>query len=300
MRKQAFRRGFACMILAAALFTGERPTSAEIYRWKDVDGTIRYSNTKPGESAEILDVIPTRRVPLVEAQDGTVYYLNVPERIDQLNLPPDMLDELLKPAPAPKAETPASAAKESDAADMAEILKRLTDLESSLQREIAARQKWERAYEEIRSDAKRLEQENTALTRTLDNTRSTLDALLTRFDVMEFRVDRAGRQDKQHSLQRVIDLQARKLSEQQGQIAALSQQIEAMRQWQTAFIEEQHNAAALSGRSFLSQIPSLTEVFAAAMSREMADEPAAALLISRLSSESAATSGRIMVVPRHK
>lgn len=299
MRKQAFRRGFACMMLAAALFTGEQPTSAEIYRWKDVDGTIRYSNTTPGESAEILDVIPTRRVPLVEAQDGTVYYLNVPERIDQLNLPPDMLDELLKPAPAPKAETPASAAKESDAADMAEILKRLTDLESSLQREIAARQKWERAYEEIRSDAKRLEQENTALTRTLDNTRSTLDALLTRFDVMEFRVDRAG-QNKQHSLQRVIDLQARKLSEQQGQIAALSQQIEAMRQWQTAFIEAQHNAAAQSGRSFLSQIPSLTELFAAAMSREMADEPAAALLISQLSSENAATSGRIMVVPRHK
>lgn len=299
MRKQAFRRGFACMILAAVLFTGERPTSAEIYRWKDVDGTIRYSNTKPGESAEILDVIPTRRVPLVEAQDGTVYYLNVPERIDQLNLPPDMLDELLNPAPAPKAETAANAAKDGDAADMAEILKRLTDLESSLQREIAARQKWERAYEEIRSDAKRLEQENTALTRTLDNTRSTLDALLTRFDVMEFRVDRAG-QDKQHSLQRVIDLQARKLSEQQGQIAALSQQIEAMRQWQTAFIEEQHNAAAQSGHSFLSQIPSLTELFAAAMSREMADEPAAALLISQLSSESAATSGRIMVVPRHK
>ena len=287
------------MILAAALFTGERPTSAEIYRWKDVDGTIRYSNTKPGESAEILDVIPTRRVPLVEAQDGTVYYLNVPERIDQLNLPPDMLDELLKPAPAPKAETAANAAKEGDAADMAEILKRLTDLESSLQREIAARQTWERAYEEIRSDAKRLEQENTALTRTLDNTRSTLDALLTRFDVMEFRVDRAG-QDKQHSLQRVIDLQARKLSEQQGQITALSQQIEAMRQWQTAFIEAQQNAAARSGRSFLSQVPSLTGLLAAAMSREMADEPAAALLISRLSSESAATSGRIMVVPRHK
>ena len=299
MRKQAFRRGFACMMLAAALFTGERPTSAEIYRWKDVDGTVRYSNTKPGESAEILDVIPTRRVPLVEAQDGTVYYLNVPERIDQLNLPPDMLDELLKPAPAPKAETAANAAKEGDAADMAEILKRLTDLESSLQREIAARQTWERAYEEIRSDAKRLEQENTALTRTLDNTRSTLDALLTRFDVMEFRVDRAG-QDKRQSLQRVIDLQARKLSEQQGQIAALSQQIEAMRQWQTAFIEAQHNAAAQSGRSFLSQVPSLTGLLAAAMSREMADEPAAALLISRLSSESAATSGRIMVVPRHK
>lgn len=299
MRKQAFRRGFACMMLAAALFTGERPTSAEIYRWKDVDGTVRYSNTKPGESAEILDVIPTRRVPLVEAQDGTVYYLNVPERIDQLNLPPDMLDELLKPAPAPKAETAANAAKEGDAADMAEILKRLTDLESSLQREIAARQKWERAYEEIRSDAKRLEQENTALTRTLDNTRSTLDALLTRFDVMEFRVDRAG-QDKRQSLQRVIDLQARKLSEQQGQITALSQQIEAMRQWQTAFIEAQQNAAARSGRSFLSQVPSLTGLLAAAMSREMADEPAAALLISRLSSESAATSGRIMVVPRHK
>lgn len=287
------------MMLAAALFTGERPTSAEIYRWKDVDGTVRYSNTKPGESIEILDVIPTRRVPLVEAQDGTVYYLNVPERIDQLNLPPDMLDELLKPAPAPKAETAANAAKEGDAADMAEILKRLTDLESSLQREIAARQTWERAYEEIRSDAKRLEQENTALTRTLDNTRSTLDALLTRFDVMEFRVDRAG-QDKQHSLQRVIDLQARKLSEQQGQITALSQQIEAMRQWQTAFIEAQQNAAARSGRSFLSQVPSLTGLLAAAMSREMADEPAAALLISRLSSESAATSGRIMVVPRHK
>ena len=299
MRKQAFRKGFACMMLAAALFTGERPTSAEIYRWKDVDGTVRYSNTKPGESAEILDVIPTRRVPLVEAQDGTVYYLNVPERIDQLNLPPDMLDELLKPAPAPKAETAANAAKEGDAADMAEILKRLTDLESSLQREIAARQTWERAYEEIRSDAKRLEQENTALTRTLDNTRSTLDALLTRFDVMEFRVDRAG-QDKQRSLQRVIDLQARKLSEQQGQITALSQQIEAMRQWQTAFIEAQQNAAARSGRSFLSQVPSLTGLLAAAMSREMADEPAAALLISRLSSESAATSGRIMVVPRHK
>ena len=210
-----------------------------------------------------------------------------------------MLDELLKPAPAPKAETAANAAKEGDAADMAEILKRLTDLESSLQREIAARQTWERAYEEIRSDAKRLEQENTALTRTLDNTRSTLDALLTRFDVMEFRVDRAG-QDKRQSLQRVIDLQARKLSEQQGQITALSQQIEAMRQWQTAFIEAQQNAAARSGRSFLSQVPSLTGLLAAAMSREMADEPAAALLISRLSSESAATSGRIMVVPRHK
>jgi hypothetical protein len=83
------------------------PPSAEIYRWQDHEGVIRYSNTLPDDNSLEIEVIPTQRIPLLEDENGVVYYLHVPdgtlpqnlvteEAHRQLNLPPEVLERLNK------------------------------------------------------------------------------------------------------------------------------------------------------------------------------------------------------------
>ncbi|MBD3305518.1 DUF4124 domain-containing protein, partial [candidate division KSB3 bacterium] len=45
---------------------------AEMYRWQDPDGVIRYANTPPKDSSRVLEIIPTKRIPLVEDTNGVV------------------------------------------------------------------------------------------------------------------------------------------------------------------------------------------------------------------------------------
>ncbi|PID58356.1 hypothetical protein CSB45_04620 [candidate division KSB3 bacterium] len=163
-----------CMLLAAI-----SPSQAEIYRWKDESGVIHYSNALPASGiSEVLDVIPTHRIPIVEDADGQVYYLNLPgseltqdmafqDVLDQLRLPDDILDELMEEAAAAKlkAEHPSTVAF------------RLTELEEALEREMTKRLEWEQEYLRSQSRSKELQLRNEQLQLALGALEARIDSI---------------------------------------------------------------------------------------------------------------------------
>ena len=167
------------LVFSLMLLTTVSPSQAEIYRWKDAKGVVRYSNAAPvSEDAEMLDVIPTRRIPLVEDADGQVYYLNLPDGrltqdmsfqdvLDQLTLPADVLDELVEEASAK--------AKAAEAEPLSTVTFRLTELEEALEREITKRLEWEQEYVKSQSRSKELEQRNEHLQLALADMGSKID-----------------------------------------------------------------------------------------------------------------------------
>ena len=156
------------LVFSLMLLTAVSPSQAEIYRWKDAKGVVHYSNAAPeSKGAELLDVIPTRRVPLVEDAEGQVYYLNLPDSkltqdmsfqdvLDQLTLPADVLDELME-------EASAKAKAAAEAEPLSAVTFRLTELEEALEREITKRLEWEQEYLKSQSRSKELAQRNEQL-----------------------------------------------------------------------------------------------------------------------------------------
>ncbi len=192
MRRQQFtqRRGHVVkrfflaattlwLVVSPMLLTTVSPSQAEIYRWKDDKGVVRYSNAPPkGERAKLMDVIPTHRVPLVEDADGTVYYLNLPDSkltqdmsfqdvLDQLSLPADVLDELMEEASVK--------AKTAEAGPLSTVTFRLAELEQALERETTKRLKWEQEFLKTQSRNKELEQRNEQLQLVLVNMETKID-----------------------------------------------------------------------------------------------------------------------------
>ncbi len=149
-------------------YMGFNVSYAEIYRWKDHQGMIHYSNTPPVDNSQVLDVIPTRRVPLVQDTEGTVYYLNLPDgkftkdmsfqdMLDQLTLPEDVLEELMQEA----AEAPAENMADEN---YTTLTFRMTELEEALEREIENRLEWKQEYLKAHAHTQQLEQQNLELT----------------------------------------------------------------------------------------------------------------------------------------
>ena len=180
------------IVLLGAVFTPH----AEIYRWQDQDGIIRYSNIPPEDKSLILDTIPTKRVPLVEDANGTVYYLNVPdgnlgknipaqEFLEQVTLPPEVLDELMQDASTQTAQTSTEA---SQPQNLTVLTVRLAELEGALEREITNRLKWEQEYLKTQSHAKELEQQNTTLKVALAQMEGRIDKLQKTVDLSEIHV----------------------------------------------------------------------------------------------------------------
>ena len=181
------RSAISVTMILVMMLAGIGNLSAEIYRWQDTDGVIRYSNTPPDDETLLLDVIPTKRIPLIEDTNGTVYYLNVPEgeaaqeipvqdMIDQLKLPPDVIEQILREA-APAAEPVTPAAPTAGTTDLSLMAVRLSELESTLEREIGKRQQREQAYLEAQSKASVLEQQNAQLKLEVDRVESQLAKL---------------------------------------------------------------------------------------------------------------------------
>ncbi len=155
---------FVCVLTCV----GSNLSYADIYRWKDPQGTIHYSNTPPEDSSQILDVIPTRRVPLVQDTEGTVYYLNLPDgkftkdlsfqdMLDQLTLPEDVLEGLLQ-------EAAAAPANDAEDENYTTLTFRMAELEEALEREITKRLEWKQEYLKSQSYTQQLEQHNGELT----------------------------------------------------------------------------------------------------------------------------------------
>ncbi|GAK58682.1 chromosome segregation ATPases [Candidatus Vecturithrix granuli] len=154
-----------CVILLGWVLT----PSAEIYRWQDREGVIRYSNTPPEDQSLVIEAIPTERIPLLEDENGMIYYLHVPEGSStqnpssqqvpgQLALPPEVLDRLVHEA----SQTIPPIAKE-PSPDLTALTIRLAELERSLKQEMNNRQQWEQEYRQTQSYTKELEQQNERL-----------------------------------------------------------------------------------------------------------------------------------------
>lgn len=168
--KTACKKRFLIYLVFSLIFFGVVLTPhAEIYRWQDKDGAIQYSNTPPEDESLILDVIPTRRIPIVEDANGTIYYLNIPvgnlnnnfpmqEVLDQVALPPEILDQLVE-------ETPITAIEVSrqPPLDVTALTVRLTELENTLKQEMTNRLEWKQEYLKSQSYINDLEQHNKTL-----------------------------------------------------------------------------------------------------------------------------------------
>lgn len=109
---------------------------AKIYKWRDAQGLIHYSNTPPADTSLLLGEIPTTQIPLVEDAEGKLYYLNIPTKLleqatttapGQAALPPDVLQELLQQVPT---DVPAAAPKPT--VDLTAFTLRLADLETRI------------------------------------------------------------------------------------------------------------------------------------------------------------------------
>ncbi len=188
LRKIVLSLLFCVMLLGWVL-----PPSAEIYRWQDHEGVIRYSNTPPDDNSLEIEVIPTQRIPLLEDENGVVYYLHVPdgtlpqnlvteESHKHLNLPPEVLERLIQEV----SQIPSPAAKE-PSPDLTALTIRLTELERSLQQETANRQRWEQEYRQTQSHTKELEQQN-------DSLRLALTEIQTKFEHLQQTLEASQKQ----------------------------------------------------------------------------------------------------------
>ena len=120
---------------------------AEVYKWQDETGAVRYSNKPPEDESRILEQIPTEKVPLVEDTDGVVYYLNVPvgdagkdifesDMSGQMMLSPELVNEPTKETAVkpiyPSLESPL---------DLTALTVRLAEVEKALEKDEARKLK---------------------------------------------------------------------------------------------------------------------------------------------------------------
>lgn len=207
-----------CIVLLGWVLT----PSAEIYRWQDRDGVIRYSNTPPDDTSLILEKIPTQRIPLIEDTNGTVYYLHVPEGAsptitpdqtgrEPLTLPPEVVEQLLQ-----EASQPAPAMMNTAAPDLTPLTMRLTELEQSLRQEMTKRQQWEQEYQRTRTYTKELEQQNQTLTLAL----AEMETKLAAFE-QQWQQDTQHTQSYTQKLEQQNDILQLALSEMQSRVERL-------------------------------------------------------------------------------
>ena len=155
--------GFTLVFLCATISAG-----AEIYKWQDERGTIRYSNKLPADPARILERIPTQNVPLVENTNGAVYYLNFPPENPQKNISapdvpeftvsPEIVKELTKDTPVAPLQSAVPPSPELTALTL-----RLAEVEKTLAHETENRVQREQEYAQTQVIVKNLENQNTTL-----------------------------------------------------------------------------------------------------------------------------------------
>ncbi len=222
---------FICLFMLSA--RGLDPY-AEIYRWKDTEGVIRYSNAPPDDQSSILDIIPTRQIPLVEDEDGKVYYLNVPdgeavkdlprqEVPGQVTLPQEVLDKLLEESKAVAAPSQASGS-----VDFTAMTFRLTELENTLEREITNRLEWEQKYVQSIARANEFEEQNHTLKLALRQMEAKVDKLQKAVALAE--IHASAPRNSQQQLGRLEG----KIGELQTYVSDVTEQIEALQahgQW---------------------------------------------------------------------
>lgn len=167
-REVRARRTFHKLAIAAlsgAILLASSLASAEIYRWKDANGMIRYSNRPPDDPALLLNVMPLKQPPLEQRQQGGSYYLQSPQKevlqeelsgstVERLVLPSNVIDPLLTDKPK-AADMPAQ--NTATDGEMAALLSRMADLEQRLQQATANQTNWEQKYQQTLVQAEQME-----------------------------------------------------------------------------------------------------------------------------------------------
>ncbi len=255
-RRTSYRLAIAA--LSGALMLTSSLTSAEIYRWKDANGMMRYSNRPPDDPTLLLDAMPLKQPPIEHAPQGGGYYLQTPGKetlqqefsgnnVERLVLPSGVVENLLTETPNPvealsqppvtKTATPDTAevpVPESVQEDMAALLARVNELEQSLQQAINGRTEWEQKYQQSLSQTEQLEQQNRLLRETTVEMRRTLRefqdivASSQNGTLIQPSSRAATAHTEENDLMALVAAQSEQIRQQQIEIAQLRQDMQAL------------------------------------------------------------------------
>lgn len=247
VRERRTLHKLAITALSGAILLTSNIATAEIYRWKDANGMIRYSNRPPDDPALLLDAMPLKQPPLEQRQQGSSYYLQSSgkeerqqafsgNQVERLVLP----SQTTNPAVESAAETPAPQPAQND--DMAALLSRMTELEQRLEETTDYRTDWEVKYQQTLLQTEQLEQQNSLLHETITDMQLTLKQFETivassqQETIMPPAPEPAKASAESSDLNELVAMQSQLIEQQQLEIAQLRQEIQAL----------QANAATLS------------------------------------------------------
>jgi len=166
---------FVCIVVVAGM---SGSLQAEVYKWQDENGVIRYSNYPPKDPSRLLEQLVPATIPQVQSPEGTMYYFSLPEQIplrerpDPISLSPEKIEEILK-TPEVKASPSPSAVE----VDLAMVLTRLEQVENALQYEIMNRLKLEHESAKSRTMTDDLAHQNRVLRQTVAHVELELNRL---------------------------------------------------------------------------------------------------------------------------
>ena len=241
-REVCTRRTFhklAITALSGAILLTSNIATAEIYRWKDANGMIRYSNRPPDDPALLLDAMPLTQPPLEQRQQGSSYYLQSSGKeerqqafsgnhVERLVLPSQATD----PAVESAAETPAQQPDRDDA--MAVLLSRMAELEQRLEQTTTNPADWESEYQQTLLQTEQLEQQNLLLRETITDMQlmlkqyETIVASSQQEPIMPPAPEPATASAEDSDLNQLIAMQAQLIEQQQLEIAQLRQEVQAL------------------------------------------------------------------------
>ena len=171
-----------CLVFTFIFLSALISLRAEIYKWRDDTGVMRYSNKPPADPAQTPENLPTPTALPGTEPNGKAYYLNLPDEpthknaaapaLPPMTVPPDVLRQLKEDAPAP-----AISAAAQTPTDLAAVTIRLAELEKALVHETANRLKKEQEDAQTQAFIKQLQSQNNALKLALTQMEERLSAL---------------------------------------------------------------------------------------------------------------------------
>jgi len=235
--------GLTIAALSGAILLTSGLASAEIYRWKDANGTVRYSNRPPDDPSLLLDALPLKQPPSEQSQKNSSYYLQSQgketlqqefsgNKIERFVLPSNVVDNALTNAPS-VAEKPSQQSANDDA--MTALLSRMNDLEQRLQQATANQTDWEQKYQQAMLQTEQLEEQNRLLRQTISEMQATLQqfqemiASSQKITVIQPLSHIAKVGVDNNELNTFIAAQSEQIQQQQREIAQLRQEVQALK-----------------------------------------------------------------------
>lgn len=240
--RRAFH-GLVIAVLSGAILLTSGLASAEVYRWKDASGTVRYSNRPPDDPTLLLDAMPLKQPPQEQTRTSGSYYLQSQGKeaqqqefsgnhVERLVLPSNVIDNVLKDEPN-AAQMPAQPSANDDA--MAALLARMNDLEQRLQQATANQTGWEQKYQQALLQTEQVEEQNRLLRQTIAEMQTTLRqfqeiiASSQNLRIIQPSSQIAMANTGNANLNAFIAAQSEQIRQQQNEIAQLRQDVQTLK-----------------------------------------------------------------------